>query len=276
MKSLVSTDWLAEHLDEPTIVVLAVVGLKDDQDALIEENETFIPGTRIFDLKGSFKDQNSPLPNTVPSPADFQNAVQALGINQNDTIILYDRQGVYSAPRAWWLFKVMGHDQVQVLDGGLPKWKNENKSTQSILAFAAMMGNFTANYQDHLYRSMSDIQANVEQASEIVLDARSEGRFKGTAPEPRAGLDSGHIPGSKSLPFTEVVADGQYKSEEELQQIFQDKVSDDQALVFSCGSGITACIIMLAADQVTDRPKALFDGSWTEWASTPGNPITQD
>lgn len=275
MQSIVSTEWLQQHLNDPDIVILYVMGLKKKQQALQEQADAIqIPGSRFFDLKQDFQRPGSALPNTIPTPEQFTAACQELGIKQNSKIVLYDSNGVYASPRAWYLFRVMGHQDVAVLNGGLPAWQAGNLPVESFQKHIFSNGDFQAYYQADQFQDTAAIQANIETQDRAVIDARSEGRFQGTAPEPRAGLSSGHIPGSYNIPFTEVLEGGRYKSTEDLSTIFKELNLKQDALTFSCGSGITACIVLLAAEQVMgDLPKAVYDGSWTEWASTEGLPI---
>lgn len=274
MQAIVSTDWLQEQLDDSQIILLFVMGLKKSPSALAEANVQ-IPGSRWFDLNTTFKDPASSLPNTLPNPEDFQKNCQELGINQDSTIVLYDASGIYASPRAWWLFRVMGHKKVVVLNGGLPAWLDAGGATEAFRKNPAEKGDFVAKLQIDQVQYTDAMLENTKQQQTQVLDARSAGRFAGTEPEPRAGLSSGHIPGSKSLPFTKVLKGGKFKPTEELKQIFKDLQLDERPLVFSCGSGITACISLLAAEQVLENPKSVYDGSWTEWATTEGLPIAK-
>ena len=226
-----------------------------------------IPGARPADLKAQFSDLKSPWPNTVPSPQDFSRSAQQLGIKEDSRVVIYDNLGIYSAPRLWWLFSIMGHKRVSVLDGGLPAWVDAGLATEAIPEKEVYSpGTFTAELDSSAVWDRNQVEANVKQPTALVLDARSAGRFEGSSPEPRIGLPSGHIPASCSLPFKEVLRDGRMKTKEELQTIFAGLGVGEEPLVFSCGSGLTACITLLAADQVLDRPLAVFDGSWTEWA----------
>ncbi|GAB5554309.1 MAG: sulfurtransferase [Saprospiraceae bacterium] len=277
MQSIVSTEWLQQHLNDPDLIVLYVMGLKRKQQALQEQADAVqIPGSRFFDLKQDFQRPGSELPNTIPTPAQFTAACQALGIRKDSKIVLYDSSGIYASPRAWYLFKVMGHAEVAVLNGGLPAWQAAKLPVESFQKHLFTAGDFQANFQADQFQDTAAIQTNIASQDRAVIDARSEGRFQGTAPEPRAGLSSGHIPGSYNIPFTEVLENGHYKSSEELSAIFNQLDLQQDKLTFSCGSGITACIVLLAAEQVLgDLPKAIYDGSWTEWASTEGLPINK-
>ncbi len=262
-KSLVSIEWLNDHLDDKDIIILDASFRTND---LNSNKGIQIKGARFFDLKNIFRDTESALPNTVPNPASFTANCQQLGINKTSKIIIYDTKGIYTSPRAWWLFKLMGHQQVAVLNGGLPAWIEQGFETESISNIDFKTGDFEAIFNTEKIKYIQEIIENAQHKTTQIIDARSEGRFNGTAPEPRAELKSGHIPNSKSLPYTSVIENGKFKSEEELTALFEQLQLDERSLSFTCGSGITACIIALAADQVLEHPKSVFDGSWTEWA----------
>jgi thiosulfate/3-mercaptopyruvate sulfurtransferase len=263
-ESLVSIEWLRKNIDDPKLVILnASVG---DLSGGLQ-----IPNSRFFDLENVFVDKASLNDNAFPSPGTFETECRKLGINNSSTVIIYDSKGIYTSPRAWWLFRLMGHNQVAVLDGGLPAWiESGNQTTQSTF-LDIIPGNFNANFNSQFVRDIKFVVDNLQKQDAIIVDARSSGRFDGTSPEPREGMSSGHIPGSLNIPFSDVLNNGKMKSNDELKTIFH-VVTPQKQLVFSCGSGITACIIMLASEQVCDNPKAVYDGSWSEWAVS-GNPI---
>lgn len=269
---LISTDWLEANLDDPELIILYVL-LKGDYTEL---DVPLIPGSRCFDIKNNFSDTAAPFPNTIPSLEQFEQEAQKLGINKNSKIVVYDHKGIYESPRAWWLFKTMGHDNIAVLDGGLPKWKNENRPLHSYEKGKDKSGNFQANLKSKNVKYIASMDKLLQDKNSVVLDARSNGRYKGAAPEPRKGLSSGHMPGSSSLPFTEVLRDGAFKSKEQLQEIFSEYAAKDKSLIFSCGSGITACVTLLASELAGYQNQSVFDGSWTEWASTEGKEIVKD
>lgn len=277
MQTLVSTQWLQNKLNDPDLVLLYVMGLKQTQTDLAHDPAAVqIPESRFFDLNQDFQRPDTDFPNTMPTPEQFTAACQELGIQKNSKIVLYDGSGIYASPRAWWLFKVMGHTDVAVLNGGLPAWKAAGLPTEAFQKHTFPKGDFEADFQVDQFRDTAAIKANISSQEAAVIDARSYGRFQGTEPEPRAGLSSGHIPGSYNIPFTEVLENGQYKSPEALAAVFKDLDLTQDQLTFTCGSGITACIVLLAAEQVLgDLPKAVYDGSWTEWASTEGLPIVK-
>jgi thiosulfate/3-mercaptopyruvate sulfurtransferase len=263
---IVSTAWLQEHLNNPELIILDA-RLDHNQSGLENKNtELQIKGARLFDIKNNFSDTSNPLPNTFPTPEQFTAECQKLGINKNNTIIVYDTLGIYSSPRAWWMFKAMGHSDVFVLDGGLPEWVKEGYPTEIRQETTDILfGDFEANLQPKLIKNKEQILDNIETNEATLIDARSQDRFHATHEEPRAGLRSGHIPGSINIPYTELLKDGKYKSKEELTEIFK---LNDQSLLFTCGSGITACIVLLACELISNNPKAVYDGSWTEWGSS--------
>jgi len=262
---IVSAQWLHEHLNDSNLIILEA-RLEQNQANLVNQNPSLqIKGARLFDIKNNFSDTSNPLPNTFPSEEQFTSESQKLGINSNSTIVVYDTLGIYSSPRAWWMFKAMGHPKVFVLDGGLPEWIKEGFPTEKQQQTTYSKGNFVAKFQPELIKNKEQILENISTKKAVLMDARSADRFHATHEEPRAGLKSGHIPGSINIPFTELQQDGKFKSTTELKEILK---LNDQPLYFTCGSGITACIVLLACELISDNPKAVYDGSWTEWGST--------
>ena len=268
---LVTSDWLREHLSDPDLIILDAtqIGKTANFDGIQ------ITGARHFNYKSVFCDRESSLPNMLPSPEAFEAECRRLGISSHHKIVVYDKLGIYSSPRAWWMFTIMGHDQVAVLDGGMPDWVNKGFEVEAIEERIYPSGNFTATFSPSLVKNMTDISHNIASQEATVVDARSAGRFAGTAPEPRAGLQSGHIPKSKNLPFPDLLTDGKFKEKAQLASCFQALELGDQPLIFSCGSGITACILYLASEMVLDNQKAVYDGSWTEWGQS-GHPVERE
>jgi len=265
---LVTAAWLAAHLSQPGLVVLDA-SLRPHQ-----AGDTQIPGTQPFDIDGEFSDSASPLPHTLPSPDDFTRKVQALGINKNDTIVVYDRVGIYSSPRARWMFRVMGHSSVYVLDGGFPTWQKSGYPLESRQTVSRAPGNFEAHFHPEMVRNADDVSAALVDRRQAVLDARSSGRFRGVEPEPRPGLRLGHMPNAINLPFTEVLVDGHLRPVEELKPKFSGVA--DRKLIFTCGSGVTACIIAIAAEAAGCRELSVYDGSWSEWGLPSARPVVSD
>lgn len=256
-----SVYWLNEHLDDRNLILL---------DASLEAKkprQKQIPEARFFDLRGRFSDKTSKFPNTMPSAIQFEKEARALGINNESTIVVYDNMGIYSAPRVWYMLKSMGHKQVYVLDGGLPEWESSGYQVIDIQDHKFGQGNFLADFNATSFKSTKDIENNIDSKAELLVDARASERFNGTSPEPRKELKSGCIKGSINIPFSDVLENGKFKDKSQLEEIFK----DHKPMIFSCGSGLTACITLLAAEIVnSENEKSVYDGSWTEWAITNG------
>lgn len=264
---LKSAEWLHDNLTNSNVIILDA----SQPSNAIESSHVRIKGARFFDLKNVFSDVEAPFPNTIPSPATFEAGCRKLGINQSNTLVVYDNLGIYTSPRVWWLFKIMGFESVFVLNGGLPEWVNKGFETEEITDLTLETGDFEANFNPALVKDYNFILENLNQKQELVVDARSTGRFKGTEPEPRKELKSGKIPNSFNIPYTAVLESGMFKSRAELVQLFEPLRAKKKPLVFSCGSGITACIILLAYEYVYGpNNSAVYDGSWTEWATLQG------
>ncbi|MFE8424997.1 sulfurtransferase [Tenacibaculum sp. ZH5_bin.1] len=269
---IVSVDWLHDNLSADNLIVLDAtiqkVGVKTDN----KKEKQQIKDAVFFDLKSVFLDVEAEYPNTIPSEKYFETEAQRLGINNDSCIVVYDDLGVYSSPRVWWLFKVFGFENVAVLNGGLPTWKDAGYTVESKKEREFLIGNFKAN----LNKGKISVTEEVLKASldnKVILDARSKGRFYATEPEPRKDLIGGHIPNSKSLPYAELQLNGKMKSKEELQKIFSEVNPSKEEMIFSCGSGITACILALGAEEAGKTNYSVYDGSWTEWASRLDLPV---
>ena len=259
MKAIVSTAWLKENLDHPKLVIL-YSNLGD------QETPNYIPNSRLFDIKNTFSNLESEFPNTFPIATSFQEKCQEIGIHNDSVIVVYDARNTFSSPRVWWLFKTMGHQNVAVLNGGLQAWKNKSYPTTKTLVFAHKKGDFFANLKPQSVKNIDFIQQNLTTQQSLIIDARSADRFNGLVPEARKGLRSGHIPNSINIPYQKVLSDGKFKSVAELKEIFKN-IPEHKPLVFSCGSGVTACVVLLAAQQVIENKMAIYDGSWTEWGT---------
>ena len=256
---IVSAEWLNQHLNDDDLVIL-------DASQKIAADNIAIAGARHFDVKNEFSDATSEFPNTFPSAVQFEAGCQALGINSSSKIVVYDNKGVFLSPRVWWMFKTFGHENVAVLDGGLPDWLANGYETEIGFDSAFEQGDFKAMLKAAQVKEYDFVCANINDEKELLIDARSAGRFNGTAPEPREGLRSGHIPNSVNLPYTEVLENGKFKSLAELNEIFSELKIEKRPVVFTCGSGVTACIILLASELVMEHPSSIYDGSWTEFA----------
>jgi thiosulfate/3-mercaptopyruvate sulfurtransferase len=235
-----------------------------------------IPGAVFFDID-AIADHSTGLPHMMPKAEDFARAAGALGIGNDRLLVVYDGSGIFSAPRVWWMFKAMGHDQVKVLDGGFPKWRREGRAIESGAAKIAPM-KFSAVPQPAIMRNFDDVMGIVKTRSAQLVDARSPGRFSGNEAEPRAGVRSGHMPEAANVHFRTLVApDGTFKPATQLRDIFQQAGVDPQKpVVTTCGTGVTAAILKLALDDIGARDVALYDGSWTEWGGRSEAPVVRD
>lgn len=263
---IVSVDWLHDNLSVNNLIILNAtiqkVGTKSDD----KKEKQQIQNAVFFDLKNIFLDVEGEFPNTVPSEKHFENEAQKLGINNDSCVVVYDDLGVYSAPRVWWLFRIFGFTNIAVLNGGLPAWKDAGYIVELKKERKPLVGNFKTNLNKEKI-SVTEEVLKASRDNKVILDARSKGRFYATEPEPRKDLRGGHIPNSKSLPYSELQLEGKMKSKEELQKIFSDMNPNKEEMIFSCGSGITACILALGAEESGNTNYSVYDGSWTEWAS---------
>ena len=273
MNPLVSVSWLSQNLNAPNLVVLDVSLESNIANIKVEFPGIQIKGARYFDLKRNFSDLESRLPNTLPNPKYFSLACRNLGINNNSTIVVYDNIGIYASPRVWWMFKSMGHKNIAVLDGGLPLWKNKDYPTESIQNRVLPEGDFKAKFNPNLLKKSFKILENITSKEAILVDARSNGRFFGLIPETRKNLKSGHIPNAINLPFLDVLKDGKFISTNEISDIFKKLKIDKRPKIFTCGSGLTACILILASTLISEDNHFLYDGSWSEWGQLKGVPI---
>ena len=262
--SLVSVHWLAKNLHYENLVILdasikSVTPAKDDT----QDEPAYIPGALRFDIDHEMSDQNTSLPHMMLPAEVFTERVQTLGINQDSAIVAYDRAGIYSSPRAWCMFRGMGHDQIAVLDGGLSAWIQAGYETVPTLAVPKERGDFTSQPQSQWFVDSNYVLRALTDPTFTVIDARSEGRFRGLEPEPRAGLRSGHMPDAVNIPFTSVLENGKMLPKSKLQSIFEKY--RDKKMIFSCGSGVTACVVAFAAAQAGHKNLQVYDGSWSEW-----------
>lgn len=273
---LIETDELERELDAPDFVIIDATWYlpnegKNPREEYLAEH---IPGAIFFDID-EIADTGSALPHMLPPPEKFSSRVRSMGIGNGQRIVVYDRQGMFSAPRVWWMFRVMGAEDVSVLNGGLQKWRREERPLMMGEPAPRTTRHFTPRRNLDLVRDIDDVKALIKDGSTIFVDARSAERFGGSAPEPREGLRSGHIPGAHNLPFGHVVnEDGTLKSEAELSTIFEAAgVDPHKPVVTSCGSGITACVLALALAETGHLRTSVYDGSWAEWGADQSLPI---
>lgn len=266
---LVSTEWLAAHLREPNLVIvdgswhMPASGRKGHDEYL----KAHIPGAVFFDID-TIADTSSGLPHMLPSEEAFATAAAALGISKDARIVVYDSVGLFSAPRVWWTLRVFGAPNVFILDGGLPKWLAEGRPTEAGASMPAP-ARFDARLEADRVATIEQVAHRLAIGSVQVLDARAPERFRGEAPEPRAGVRPGHIPGARNLPFSEVVRDGRLADAATIRAAVEAAGIDrSKPVITSCGSGVTAAILWFALDSLGMPPVALYDGSWTEWGSS--------
>lgn len=273
---LVSTDWLAARIDDPTVKVIdATFKLPGVMPLPVDDYlAAHIPGAVFFDVD-AISDHDDPRPHMYPSAEQFAQDIAALGISTGDTVVAYDSGSWVAAPRAWWMFLSFGYGNVKVLDGGLKKWTAEGRPTHSGRV-APKPGKFSAKLDPAFVRSRQQVEANIETRAEQLVDARPRGRFEGTAPEPRPDSRSGHIPGSRNVPYAELVdpKTGVMKPLDELRKAFAGGGVDlTKPIVTTCGSGVSALVLTFALYRLGVRGSALYDGSWAEWGQPDGPPV---
>lgn len=273
---IVETAWLDEHLSAPDLVVFDASWHlpTDNRDAKAEYLAGHIPGALFFDIDDLCDDKSS-LPHMLPSPVKFASRMKKMGVGNGMRIVCYDTQGLYSAARAWWMFRVMGINDVAVLNGGFPKWKAEGREVEDMPPVKRSERHFIPHQNSELLRDIDDMRANLQKPVAQVVDARSPGRFNGTEPEPRSGLRGGHIPGSVNVHYATLLnADGTLKPKAELEAIFRAAgIEWNRPVVTTCGSGVTASIVSLALAVLGQTNAAVYDGSWAEWGQENGLPV---
>ena len=274
-KTLVSTAWLAAHLKDPDLRILDATYFLpgSGRDAQAEYSEAHIPGARFFDID-DVADGRSDLPHMAPPTEKFMSRLRAMGVGDGHQVVVYDTHGLMSAARVWWLFRLMGQDNIAVLDGGFPKWRAEGREIED-LPPVVRDRHMTVRVQNHLVRDVTQVSAASKLGDFEIVDARSSGRFAGKEDEPWPGLRAGHIPGSKNLPFGDLLnEDMTMKDPAALRAIFENAGLDmTKPAIASCGSGVTACIIALAMERIGKSDWAVYDGSWSEWGAFPTLPV---
>lgn len=273
---VVTPEWLAAHLTDPDLAILDGSWHlpPENRDAAAEFAQRHIPGAEFFDIN-TVADTASGLPHMLPSDALFASEVSGLGIGNGSRVVVYDTKGLFSAARVWWTFRVMGHDNVAVLDGGLPAWLAAGHPVEAGRSRPKPLRTFTVHRNSAMVRSQSDVRGLISTASAQLVDARPAPRFTGEQPEPRPGLTQGHIPGARNVPFTQLLnPDGTLKSEPDLRAALEAAgVDAAKPVVASCGSGVTASMVALALALLGRPDTAVYDGSWAEWGRDASNPV---
>ncbi|SLN68443.1 3-mercaptopyruvate sulfurtransferase [Roseivivax jejudonensis] len=274
-RTLVSTDWLARHLQDPDLRVLDASWYLPDagRDPKAEYAEAHIPGARFFDLDET-SDRRSELPHMAPPPEKFMSRMRAMGVGDGHQVVVYDGAGLFSAARVWWLFRLMGHADVAVLDGGFAKWRAEDRPVEDMPPIVRDR-HMTVRRQAQMVRDVTQVSAASKLGDAEIVDARSPERFRGDAPEPRPGMRAGHIPGSRNVHYAALLNDdGTMKSPEALRAVFAEAGVDlDKPAITTCGSGVTAAVLSLAMERMGKRDHSLYDGSWSEWGASPTVPV---
>ena len=274
---VVDADWLQEWLGKPGLAIVDASWYLPAQkrDARAEYEAGHIPGAVFFD-QDAVVHEGSDLPHTLPRAEHFARFAGSMGISVDDTIVVYDGPGVFSAPRVWWMFRVMGAKEVFILDGGFDHWKAEGRPVSTLPTKVAPCV-FTPDFDSERVATLSDMREIVESGARQVADARPAGRFSGSDPEPRPGVRGGHMPGAKNVPATSLSKDGRLLPIEQLRKTIESAGLDlDQPIVTSCGSGVTAAVITLALESIGHKGSKLYDGSWSEWGSRSDTPVVTE
>lgn len=276
-KLLVSTQWLEDHLSAPDVKVLDATWRMPGAAGTPRQSyeEAHIPGASFFDID-EISDKNSALPHMLPPVEKFVSRVRAMGIGDGHRVVVYDQDGAFAAARVWWMFRLFGHKDVAVLDGGLKAWVAEGRTVEDLPPMPRDR-HYTGRKDSSLVRDVTQVAAAIKLGEEQIVDARAPARFRGDEPEPREGLRAGHMPGAMNVHYATLLGpDGKMKSVEETKAVFEAAGVDlSRPVITTCGSGISAAILMLALARIGHRKTSLYDGSWVEWGAYPDLPVEQ-
>lgn len=275
MNPLVTPKWVWDRKEDPKLVILDASINFQIPGEVEKDTQNVIPNSVRFDYDTVFCDPNSALPHMMPTQERFNQNAKALGIDNDSIIVVYDNSGTFASPRAWWMLKAMGHKEVFILDGGLTEWKLCQQPLAQNYVEVQQYGNFSGELDPTYFVSSATVLRKIEDSSSLTVDARSQARFNGEVAEPRAGVRSGHIPSSVCLPFATLINNHKMKAANELSDIIKQQSYSEQQehFIFSCGSGVTACIVLLAHYLCGYESLSVYDGSWTEWGQDTSLPI---